>query len=279
MVSLFTEDSPGVFLVSRPQLDWAEIDLFFNEVEASPLDAMLTYPDTYGDHKVTDAVQIIEAAARLCYMTLYGTSRKSIKSFIDNLLKSKHGSVLEHVNYGFIFTGVSRSLTHELVRHRAGFAFSQQSQRYVDEQESQHVVPFWIEKLAEEHENSKVKEILSHAIEDSLGYYNDLVKEISQYLPVSDTMKMRDWRKAIQQTARCVLPSTTETRIFVTANVRAWRHFIEVRGAKDADNEIRRLAVEVCTRLQEEAPLLFGDFQLLETDQGDRWVTPQYSKV
>ena len=71
----------------------------------------------------------------------FGRGRRDIADFIHNLLRSKDGSVFEHVNYGFVFTGVSRSLTHELVRHRAGFAYSQRSQRYVDETEGSFVLP------------------------------------------------------------------------------------------------------------------------------------------
>ena len=83
---------------------------------------------------------VIEISARLCYMS-FGRGRRDIEEFVTNLLSSKDGSVFEHVNYGFVFTGISRSLTHELVRHRAGFAYSQRSQRYVDETDAPFVLP------------------------------------------------------------------------------------------------------------------------------------------
>ena len=85
--------------------------------------------------------------------------------------------------------------------------------------------------------------------------------------------------KAIRQAARAVLPNATETKIFVTANVRAWRHFIEMRGASYADWEIRRLALAILDILREESPLLFGDFTVEQLPDGTSIATPKYSKV
>ena len=83
----------------------------------------------------------------------------------------------------------------------------------------------------------------------------------------------------VRQAARAVLPNATETKIFVTANVRAWRHFIEMRGASYADWEIRRLALAILDILREEAPLLFGDFTVGKLPDGTSTATPKYSKV
>ena len=83
----------------------------------------------------------------------------------------------------------------------------------------------------------------------------------------------------MRQAARAVLPNATETKIFVTANVRSWRHFIEMRGASYADWEIRRLAISVLEILEAEAPLLFGDFTIDTLPDGTKVATPTYSKV
>ena len=122
-----------VYLVSRPAVDWEQIAAFLSDEELPPI------PDSIRAG-TDDSNAIIEVSARLCYMS-FGRGRRDISDFIHNLLSSKDGSVFEHVNYGFVFTGVSRSLTHELVRHRAGFAYSQRSQRYVDETEGSFVLP------------------------------------------------------------------------------------------------------------------------------------------
>ena len=96
-----------------------------------------------GEHMVRFALivnDLNEVAGRTCYMS-FGKGRKSNEEYLENILSSKHGSVLEHAVWNLLITGVSRALTHELVRHRAGFGYSQLSQRYVDESEARYVVP------------------------------------------------------------------------------------------------------------------------------------------
>ena len=138
---LFIE-KPTVRLVSRPSLDWDELDEFLRD------ENLPAAPDSIraGDDA---SAAISEAAGRICYMS-FGRGRRDIEAFITNLLRSKDGSVFEHVNYGFVFTGVSRSLTHELVRLHAGFAYSQRSQRYVDESGCRIVIPPDILKIGGE---------------------------------------------------------------------------------------------------------------------------------
>ena len=89
----------------------------------------------------TDGERLAEFAGRLCYMSQHNPANRSTRDYLENIKKQGHGSVLEHASYSLLFEGISRSLTHELVRHRAGFAYSQLSQRYVDESEACFVVP------------------------------------------------------------------------------------------------------------------------------------------
>src|SRR5207237_4689667 len=89
----------------------------------------------------TDGERLSEFAGRLCYMSQANPANRETRAYIANIKKQGHGSVLEHANYSLLLEGVSRSLTHELVRHRAGFAYSQLSQRYVDESQANFVVP------------------------------------------------------------------------------------------------------------------------------------------
>ena len=124
---------PRVYLVSRPSVDWEQVAAFLSDEDVPPISESIRSGNE-------ESSAIIEISARLCYMS-FGRGRKDITDFINNLLSSKDGSVLEHVNYGFVITGVSRSLTHEFVRHRAGFAYSQRSQRYVDESTGSYVLP------------------------------------------------------------------------------------------------------------------------------------------
>ena len=218
-----------------------------------------------------DASAIIETSARLCYMS-FGRGRKDIADSITNLLTFKDGSVFEHVNYGFVITGVSLSLTHELVRHRAGFAYSQ---RYVDESGGSFIVPPVFKQI----DDDDASDILAGAFTQADEDYQALVEELDRALPKEGFGRATERRKAIRQAARAVLPNATETKIFVTANVRAWRHFIEMQPSQFADIVIRRLGIRILRIIQAEAPLMFGDFTICELDDGTEVATPEYSKV
>ena len=260
---------PKVYLVTRPSVDWEQVAAFLEDEGLPPV------PDSIraGDD---ESAAVVEVSARLCYMS-FGRGRRDIADFVNNLLSSKDGSVFEHVNYGFVFTGVSRSLTHELVRHRAGFAYSQRSQRYVDETEASFVVP---PALAQDLGGSEdAVALLKQALEKASSSYVELVAALDELLPRERFDSNTDRRKAVRQAARAVLPNATETKIFVTGNVRAWRHFIEMRGASYADWEIRALAIAVLEVLQVESPLMFGDFTVESLPDGTRVATPAYSKV
>ena len=260
---------PRVYLVTRPSVDWTQVAAFLSDESLPPIpNSIRAGQDEYA--------AIIEISARLCYMS-FGRGRRDITDFINNLLSSKDGSVFEHVNYGFVFTGVSRSLTHELVRHRAGFAYSQRSQRYVDESDASFVVPPALAQASWDSEEALA--VLREALTAASNGYEQLVAALEEGLPRERFASNTDRRKAVRQAARAVLPNATETKIFVTANVRAWRHFIEMRAAPYADWEIRALAIAVLEILQREAPLLFGDFSVEELPDGTQIATPVHSKV
>ena len=193
---------PKAYLVTRPSVDWEQVAAFLAD-EGVP-----GIPDSIraGDD---ESAAIIEISARLCYMS-YGRGRRDIVDFVNNLLSSKDGSVFEHVNYGFVFTGVSRSLTHELVRHRAGFAYSQRSQRYVDEANASFVLPPALDQGAEE--SAEANKIVADALEAASASYAELVASLDKALPKEWFDHPRDRRKAVRQAARSVLPNATETK-------------------------------------------------------------------
>lgn len=229
-----------------------------------------------------DAQQLIEFSGRLCYLsfgkeievlgghkTIQG--RTTNQEYIANLLGVKHGSVLEHAVFTFLFEGVSRALTHELVRHRAGFGYSQLSQRYVDESNVGFVLP------PEITDGTPAFDIWRESCERSLNDYRGLLERVTEQ--VADEPKATLRRKRARQAARTILPNCAETKIVVTANTRAWRHFVELRAAPFADAEIRRLAVTVLRILQEEAPEIFGDFQIRQLEDGTETAETSNSKV
>ena len=179
--------------------------------------------------------------------------------------------MLEHAVWNFVFTGVSRSLTHELIRHRAGWGYSQLSQRYVDESVAEYVEPDEIAADPELHD------IWLDAIAHSHQAYLRLAEKLHEKLAREPDRTVR--RKLARQAARSVLPNATETKIFVSANARALRHFIELRGSRHAEVEIRKLAVKVLELMQREAPNLFGDYQLVPLADGTFEATTQHRKV
>ena len=262
-------NSLKAYLVTRPSVDWEQIAAFLDDEDVPGI------PQSIRAGK-DESAAVIEVSARLCYMS-FGRGRRDITEFINNLLASKDGSVFEHVNYGFVFTGISRSLTHELVRHRAGFAYSQRSQRYVDELEGKFVVPPTLSR--DLLDDDECKKIMDKALEAASSSYSELVEALEKNIPKEWFDSGRDRRKAVRQAARSVLPNATETKIFVTGNVRAWRHFIEMRATSFADLEIRHLAIEVLHLLKKEAPLLFGDFTISSLPDGTLIASPEYSKV
>jgi len=224
---------------------------------------------------------VAEFAGRLCYLSfgpdagLEGghrliPGRTTNREYLTNILRTRHGSVLEHAVWTVLFEGVSRALTHELVRHRH-FSYSQLSQRYVDESEVGFVLPPEIE------EGTEAYEVWKSACERSLDEYRRLLGLIEQQVADEPSATMR--RKRARQTARSLLPNAAETKIVVTGNARAWRHFIELRGAESAETEIRMLAIAVLERLRSEAPNLFEDYRVVTNERGVEVVETEYAGV
>ena len=253
---------PKVYVLGRQVVVADELGRFLSD------EGMLFSTDTSLAAEV-----LTEVAGRTCYMS-FGKGRKSNQEYLENILSSKHGSVLEHAVWSLLFTGVSRSLTHELVRHRAGFGYSQLSQRYVDEGDARYVVPPLYQ------ENNQLQEKWKQTIDLVRRAYVELAEATTQYVQQKHPeMPPRDRRKWARQAARSILPNACETKIFVTGNSRAWRHFLELRGSPHADTEIRLLAVEVCKALKKESPNIFHDIELVDEPDGMPSVRVQHSKV
>jgi thymidylate synthase (FAD) len=219
----------------------------------------------------TDGERLSEFAGRLCYMSQRNPASRSTHEYLENIKRQGHGSVLEHATYSLLLEGVSRSLTHELVRHRAGFAYSQLSQRYVDESEANFVVPPAI--IGDEHLETAWREQMEEAQRSYVVLVDDLMK---RYAWVADKVHRR---KMAREGARGVLPNSTETKIVATANARAWRTMLELRSSEGAELEIRRAAVVVLRVLSGEAPALFSDFEIYEAADRREAARVAYHKV
>lgn len=189
------------------------------------------------------AEKLIEEAGRTCYMSFDKKTDGSEKKFIRGLVKAGHTSVLEHGYVTFRIKSVSRAFTHQLVRHRL-CAFSQQSQRYVNEKQFSYVTPEKIEK------NEKAKKIYDNFLENTRDVYRKL-QELN--IPNED--------------ARYVLPNAVCSEIVISANFRELRHIFEVRGSIRAQWEIREACIGMLKIMKEKAPSIFGDFVIDENEK------------
>ncbi|WP_016699494.1 FAD-dependent thymidylate synthase [Actinoalloteichus spitiensis] len=212
---------------------------------------------------------LAEFAGRACYQSWRKPNPATATNagYLRHILEVGHLSVLEHGTVSFYFTGVSRSLTHELIRHRH-FSYSQLSQRYVPERKAAMVEPDVIAEDPELHARFQA------AAEASVAAYNELLAGLEEKFADLPNATLR--RKQARQAARAILPNATETRIVVTGNYRAWRHFIAMRATESADVEIRALAVECLRQLQKAVPNVFGDFEISALPDGTEIASSPY---
>ncbi|MDA4109848.1 FAD-dependent thymidylate synthase [Mycolicibacterium holsaticum] len=230
----------------------------------------LAPPDVPWSTDAEGGPALVEFAGRACYQSWSKPNPRTATNaaYLRHIIDVGHFSVLEHASVSFYVTGISRSCTHELTRHRH-FSFSQLSQRYVPEHDAQVVVPPGMEDDAE------LREIFTSAADASRAAYVELLAKLeAKFLgdePGDSLGVLR--RKQARQAARSVLPNATETRIVVTGNYRAWRHFIAARASEHADVEIRRLAVECLRQLVDVAPQVFADFEIIKLADGTEVAT------
>jgi thymidylate synthase (FAD) len=208
----------------------------------------------------TDGERLAEFAGRLCYMSQHNPAGRSTAEYLRNILRQGHGSVFEHSTYVMLIEGISRSCSHELVRHRAGWGYSQLSQRYVDESHAAFVMPPAIigDPTLEAEWTTQVQAA-------QVAYVAAVDHLMARYGWVEDKIHRR---KMAREAARSVLPNATEVKIVVSANVRAWRTMLELRLGEGAELEIRRMAVACLRVLQQEAPALFADFEIYQSSEG-----------
>jgi thymidylate synthase (FAD) len=204
---------------------------------------------------------LVEFAGRACYQSWSKPNPKTATNagYLRHVIDVGHLSVLEHASVSFYITGISRSCTHELIRHRH-FSYSQLSQRYVPDNDSRVVVP---PGLADDPE---LQQLLTAAADASRATYTELLTKLEAKFADQPNALLR--RKQARQAARAVLPNATETRIVVTGNYRAWRHFIAMRASEHADVEIRRLAIACLRELIAVAPTVFADFEIATLSDG-----------
>src|SRR5690348_6828178 len=212
---------------------------------------------------------LAEFAGRACYQSWNkpNPATATNEGYLRHILEVGHLSVLEHGTVSMYLSGVSRSLTHELIRHRH-FSYSQLSQRYVPERGAAVVEPAVIAEDPELHEKFLA------ATDAALAAYEELLEGLEKRFADVPNGTLR--RKQARQAARAVLPNAVETRIVVTGNYRAWRHFVAMRASEHADVEIRELAIACLRELQRVAPHVFEDFRISRLADGSEVAASPY---
>lgn len=240
-----------IYILSRPTLELDGIVAFLKERDLHWLRA----------EEVSSAEEIVEVCGRICYMSFSNDQQKiryPNSEYIKNLITKGHESVLEHVSWTFIIDGISRSLSHQLVRHRIGFSYSQLSQQYHEDTYPDFVEPRGIGKYPD------LLTAWRAAVQSSADAYRSVLKALKDTEDTSDPETRREVRSA----ARSLLPNATATTIAVTVNCRALRHFFATRGEIIGDPEMRSLAVKIFRIVSREAPSLFSDFDVADIADG-----------
>jgi thymidylate synthase (FAD) len=212
---------------------------------------------------------LVEFAGRACYRSWepglnpnVSKVRTDQREYFANILRSAHGSVLEHANYSFALRNISRVFTHELVRHRAGSAFSQESLRYVRLADIGFRVPPALEPVRER----------ALAIVEQLEEFQ---RSAAKELGIDEEGVPFHVKKEVTSALRRLAPLGLSTDIIWTANVRTLRHVIEMRTAEGAEEELRLVFDQIAAVMQAEAPWLLQDF----TRQPDGSWVPEHHKV
>lgn len=226
---------------------------------------LLSRPEFLGDRfalgarddqlRGTDAEQLIELAGRTCYDSL-GKGRSS-DEYHKHIVDVGHGSVLEHAQFTFLISGVSRACINELVRHRVGVAISQRSTRYVDESEADWIThpalrDYFGDVSVLTGNKIRVKAAIQAAIQAARNAYEVVVEELEPHLEANGCDRSTA-RKQARGAARLYLGNGIETELVWSANVRALLHIFALRGHPSADGEIRELATAIWDCVRDEA--------------------------
>ena len=256
---------PMVFLIGETRMVEEGFQAYLNHIGA----------EQWHSDAPTEAEKIVEVYGRLCYRSWepgmnpnVTKVRKENREYLANIIKVKHGSVIEHSYLNFIFADVSRVFTHELVRHRAGVAISQESLRFVQLEDLGQWLPTVIR------ENMEAVEIFNRTFEE----LENLQLKLAQVFSLDDPALPFEQKKVVTSAMRRIAPIGLSTTIGWTVNFRALRWILEMRTHESAEEEIRLVFGRVGQIVTERYPNMFGDFQA-ELVKGLPFYRPAASKI
>lgn len=265
-----------IFNIGRTVVDRAEVRRWLDHVGADGYEVP-------GD-AVSDPALLIALAAKRCYMSFepglnpnVTRVRSDLVAYLDNILASGHGSVLEHAVYSFAIEGVSRVFTAEMNRHRAGWAISEGSLRFIRFDED---IPYWIPTslrlVDDDDEDLATRKALSRRIfDDVFRYVERSYAHLLEVWEMDATDKNFDYKKRVTSCLRRIVPLGVATGGVWTGNVRALRHVVALRTEAAAEEEIFHVFSRVAEMMIAVEPALFGDME--RTDIGG--FVPRYRKV
>ena len=259
------DTTPSIHVIARPAVNLEGMRAYLDDVGgASWLDRR-----TEADAAPNAGELLVEFGGRACYrswepgLNVNVTKvRTDQRDYLQNILKSAHGSVLEHANYSFALRNVSRVATHEIVRHRAGAAYSQESLRYVRLVDIGFRVPPALEPLRQQ-----CVELVERLEEFQVS--------AAKALKIDDDGIPFHVKKEVTSALRRLAPIGLSTDLILTMNLRTLRHVIEMRTDPGAEEELRLIFGRLGEIMVEEAPGVFQDFT--RRDDG-AWV-PEFRKV
>jgi thymidylate synthase (FAD) len=249
-----------VYILARPHFD-ESYRTFLREFLPSGEDIWRESDES------TPAERLVEFAGRICYMSFGPRQSPSTNAeYIRKLIRNGHDSVLEHAVWTVLLSGISRAFSHQLVRHRVGFSYSQLSQQYHDESATRFLRPAELAQFPD------LAEIWDRAVVGSQTAYREILAGLA-----AKNEHLNDRREAVRATrsaARSVLPNSTETVVVTTFNARSLRHFLRVRGNIVGDSEMRCVSAALLEAIGPEGPSLFFDFSIQHPPDGFPLVVP-----
>jgi thymidylate synthase (FAD) len=256
---------PEVFLVARPQIDYAALAAYLAEVGGE------RWLEKLDRGELDDAQNLAEFAGKICYRAWEpGLNPNIVKvrneqqAYLENILKQAHGSVLEHASFSFVLHNISRVCSHEIVRHRPGVAVSQESLRFVRLAD----IPFWFPEWA-----LADAELMKRA-SALLEQMEEFQRWMAGHFGLDEQGVRFEEKKHKTSFMRRFAPDGVATGLLWTANIRTLRHTIEARTDPGAEEEIRLVFGRIAELMRAEAPALFGDYAV----QDGAW-TPRWRKV
>jgi thymidylate synthase (FAD) len=264
-----------IFNIGRSTVDRAEVKRWLQRIDANKFDV---WPDD-----VTNPALLIALAAKRCYMSFepglnpnVSRVRSDYVEYFDNILKSGHGSVLEHAVYSYAIEGVSRVFTAEMNRHRAGWAISEGSLRFIRFDKD---IPYWLPLSLRENPNDdadlRKRKLESRAVFELSYRHTEMMYGILLDIwDMDSTDKNFEYKKKITSCLRRIVPLGVATGGVWSGNIRALRHVMALRTDPSAEEEIAHVFGLIAEDIVRREPMLFQDFEI-----HDGRALPRYRKV